>query len=217
MELCQLSPLYVKELIHYNKTLIQKNRLLKEINFHKDWEEMLDIYDMQLEQFGRKVRDERALFTEELNEIIDEIHSELTGGKEKLRLVYEPCEIRSLRNEELRQRASLSGPHRDDMAFYVNDIDLRKFGSQGQQRTAALSLKLSEIELVKKKTGDCPILLLDDVLSELDTGRQNNLLKAIKNIQTIITCTGIEEYLSSSFNVAKTMHVKEGRVTDAEE
>ena len=88
------------------------------------------------------------------------------------------------------------GPHRDDFSFVVNGVDIRKYGSQGQQRTAALSLKLSEIELVKKVTGDNPVLLLDDVLSELDSNRQNYLLNNIGNIQTIITCTGLDEFIN---------------------
>ena len=104
------------------------------------------------------------------------------------------------------------GPHRDDFSFIVDGIDIRKFGSQGQQRTAALSLKLSEIELVKKITKDTPILLLDDVLSELDSNRQNYLLNSIGDIQTIITCTGLEEFVNNRFEVNKIFKVSEGTV-----
>ena len=94
------------------------------------------------------------------------------------------------------------------------NIDIRKFGSQGQQRTAALSLKLSEIELVKRVTGDKPILLLDDVLSELDKHRQNYLLDSIDDIQTLITCTGVEEFVNHRFSINKIYHVHDGHVAE---
>ena len=105
------------------------------------------------------------------------------------------------------------GPHRDDLCFLSGDLDIRKFGSQGQQRTAALSLKLAEIELVKRIIGDTPILLLDDVLSELDRNRQNYLLDSIHDIQTIITCTGLEEFIDSRLTLDRVFRVKEGTVT----
>ena len=95
----------------------------------------------------------------------------------------------------------------------VKDIDIRKFGSQGQQRTAALTLKLSEIELVKKMIKDTPVLLLDDVLSELDSSRQNYLLNSIHDIQTLITCTGLDEFINNRFHINKIFHVEEGTVT----
>ena len=104
------------------------------------------------------------------------------------------------------------GPHRDDINFMIKDIDIRKYGSQGQQRTAALSLKLSEIELVEKIMKDKPILLLDDVLSELDSNRQNYLLNSINDTQTLITCTGLDEFVNNRFSIDKIYRVKEGTV-----
>ena len=104
------------------------------------------------------------------------------------------------------------GPHRDDIRFMVNDVDIRKFGSQGQQRTAALSLKLSEIELVKKSIKDTPVLLLDDVLSELDSNRQNYLLNSIGDVQTIITCTGLDEFVKNRFEINKVFKVVNGNI-----
>ena len=104
------------------------------------------------------------------------------------------------------------GPHRDDICFQVGNLDIRKFGSQGQQRTAALSLKLSEIELVKLLIKDTPILLLDDVLSELDKNRQHALLDSIENIQTIVTCTGVDDFVNRRFAVNKVFYVKNGHV-----
>ena len=115
----------------------------------------------------------------------------------------------------MRMKMTSAGPHRDDLCFMVNGIDIRKFGSQGQQRTAALSLKLSEIELVKEELNDTPILLLDDVLSELDKHRQNYLLDSIDNIQTIITCTGLDEFVNHRFSINKIFHIKNGHAVNA--
>ena len=155
-----------------------------------------------------------------MNEIIREIHYKISGGKENLILSYEPSiddiffedELLKARNKDLKLCQTTVGPHRDDMLFSIDNVDIRKYGSQGQQRTAALSLKLSEIELVKKVTGDNPVLLLDDVLSELDSNRQNYLLNNIGNIQTIITCTGLDEFINNRFSIDKIFKVTNGRI-----
>ena len=162
----------------------------------------------------------RASFIEELNEIIYGIHFHLSGNKETLTVKYEPNTaetdlekaLKKNRPQELRQKMTLTGPHRDDLNFIINETDIRKFGSQGQQRTAALSLKLAEIELVKKTVKDYPVLLLDDVLSELDKKRQEHLLSEIRHIQTIITCTGLDEFVSSKFQMNKTFKIVNGAV-----
>ena len=120
--------------------------------------------------------------------------------------------LRKNRERDIRFKSTSAGAHRDDLCFRVGDLDIRKFGSQGQQRTAALSLKLSEIELVKKMTNDTPILLLDDVLSELDSSRQNYLLNSIGNIQTIITCTGLDEFINNRFEINKVFKVTSGTI-----
>ena len=141
--------------------------------------------------------------------------------KEELFVKYEPNElsdnlekvIRDSRDKDLKLRYTTAGPHKDDLGFYVNNIDIRKFGSQGQQRTSALSLKLSEIELVKKIINDTPVLLLDDVLSELDSSRQNHLLNSLNNIQTLITCTGVDEFVKNRFNINKTFKVINGKIS----
>lgn len=117
------------------------------------------------------------------------------------------------RAQDIRQKTSLTGPHRDDISFLINGIDIRKFGSQGQQRTTALSLKLAEIEIVKKLVRDYPILLLDDVLSELDSSRQNQLLAGIGHIQTVITCTGLDEFVNHRFPIDKVFRVTAGTVS----
>ena len=120
--------------------------------------------------------------------------------------------MKKSRFSDMKQKTTLTGPHRDDISFYVNQIDIRKYGSQGQQRTAALSLKLAEIELVKKIVKDYPILLLDDVLSELDSGRQQHLLSCISHIQTLITCTGLDDFISHNFQIDKIFRVVSGTI-----
>ena len=220
LELCQLNKLYVHSLVQYNKSLLQRNKILKELSFRPEYEEMLDIWDMQLVSYGREIIRYRENFIGRLNELIEKIHFNLSGEKEKLVLKYEPNveidqyekTLKKNRFQDMKQKTTLTGPHRDDIIFYVNDIDIRKFGSQGQQRTAALSLKLAEIELVKKTVKDYPILLLDDVLSELDGSRQEHLLLEIKHIQTIITCTGLEDFISHSFQIDKIYKVINGTV-----
>ena len=118
------------------------------------------------------------------------------------------------RNKDISSGTTTAGPHRDDLRFKVGGIDIRKFGSQGQQRTAALSLKLSEIRLIEQVTGEKPILLLDDVLSELDAGRQSWLLESIQDIQTLISCTGLDDFVNSRISLDKVFRVTEGRVQE---
>ena len=222
MELCQLDSFYLYNLNHYNKIVNQRNKLLKDMYFHPELKDTLSIWDSQLVSFGSKIIERRRLFSDQLNEIIQDIHTKLSGGKENIHIQYEPdVEIedfeRNLRvnqDKDIKLKQTSVGPHRDDFSFLNGDIDLRKFGSQGQQRTAALSLKLSEIELVKKISKDTPILLLDDVLSELDSSRQNYLLNSIGDIQTIITCTGLEEFVNNRFEINKVYKVTDGVVTN---
>ena len=221
MELCQLDSFYLYNLNHYNKIINQRNKLLKDMYMNPDLKETLNIWDMQLVSFGSKVIERRRLFVDQLNEIIYEIHKKLSGGKEELLIKYDPDveidefekKLKFSQDRDIKAKMTSVGPHRDDFSFLVGDIDIRKYGSQGQQRTAALSLKLSEIELVKKIAKDTPVLLLDDVLSELDSNRQNYLLNSIGGIQTIITCTGLEEFVNNRFEINKVFQVHEGSVT----
>lgn len=220
LELCQLNKLYVYALVQYNKVIAQRNRLLKELMFKPEYEETLDIWDMQLIQYGKEIIGYRQEFVNQLNNMITDIHKKLSGNREELILVYEPNteadklkdQIKKSRSQDLRQRTTLVGPHRDDVSFVINQIDIRRFGSQGQQRTAALSLKLAEIELVKQLVHDYPILLLDDVLSELDSSRQNHLLSGINHIQTVITCTGLDDLVNHRFKIDKIFRVINGTV-----
>ena len=220
MELCQLDGVYLYNLNHYNKIINQRNRLLKDMYLNQGLKETLAVWDMQLVSFGTKIIERRALFVKQLNEIIYGIHRKLSGDKEELQICYEPDAVQeafeeklsSARDRDIRAKMTSVGPHRDDFSFLVGGVDIRKYGSQGQQRTAALSLKLAEIELVKKITGDNPILLLDDVLSELDSNRQNYLLNSIGEIQTIITCTGLEEFVHHRFEINRVYKVADGNV-----
>ena len=220
LELCQLDKLYLTDLAGYNHVLNQRNKLLKDMYKQPDLGATLDVWDMQLVNYGRKIIGKRREFVESLNEIIKEIHRNLTGGIENIEVIYEPSvESEALeeslfrnRDRDLRMKMTSSGPHRDDLMVAVNGIDIRKYGSQGQQRTAALSLKLSEIYLVEKIIHDKPVLLLDDVLSELDSSRQNYLLESIHDIQTMITCTGLDDFVSHQFTINKVFHVVAGHV-----
>lgn len=220
LELCQLDNFYLYNLNHYNKIINQRNKLLKDMYFNPGLRETLNIWDSQLVSFGSKIIERRELFAKQLCEIIGDIHKKLSGGKEELIIQYEPDvsiedfekKMKENQEKDIRSKMTSTGPHRDDFSFIVNGIDIRKYGSQGQQRTAALSLKLSEIELVKKMTKDTPVLLLDDVLSELDSNRQNYLLNSIGDIQTIITCTGLDEFVNNRFEINRIFKVNSGIV-----
>ncbi len=221
MEICQIDKVYFHDLSQYNKIINQRNNLLKQISSDSSLMGTLDIWDEQLVEYGTKIIRRRKSHIEELNEVITPIHDKLSGGREVLTLQYEAnslaedlgLKLAMNRERDLYQKITSVGPHRDDVEFDIGDIDIRKYGSQGQQRTAALSLKLAEIELVKKATKDFPILLLDDVLSELDRNRQHYLLDSIEDIQTIITCTGLEEFIQERIQVNQVYKVTNGTVS----
>lgn len=218
MELCQLNPLYVHSLIQYNRAIMQRNQLLKDSGIYPETETLLDTWDEQLVHFGKEIIREREKFIRELAGIVAGIHERLSGGREKMDVRYEPnsraedlaLDLLSGRQRDIRMKTTCTGPHRDDISFFVNEVDIRRYGSQGQQRTAALALKLAEIEMVKKITGEEPVLLLDDVLSELDAGRQDHLLLAIRHTQTLITCTGLDEFISRNFRINRVFRVNDG-------
>ncbi len=220
MELCQLQRPYTFDLISYNKILSQKNTLLKNFEQINGAEDILNIYNEQLSDFGSRIITKRQEFIEDINNIVREVHRNISSGKEELSLSYESSvktsdmasELEKNKDREKRQRMSLIGPHRDDISFMLNGVDLRHFGSQGQQRTAALSLKLSEIRLIESLVHDEPILLLDDVLSELDRGRQNMLLNSINGVQTFLTCTGLDDFIDNRFHIDKIFKVAFGEI-----
>lgn len=220
LELCQLDTIYLTDLANYNHIVNQRNKLLKDMSVNSRLKDTLDVWDMQMVHYGKAIIEKRKYFVEELNEIVFDIHRNLTGGIEQIEVVYEPNTqsdnfdeiLFQNRKRDFRMKMTSTGPHRDDLCVLVNGIDIRKYGSQGQQRTAALSLKLSEIYLVKRRIKDTPVLLLDDVLSELDSSRQTYLLDSIHDIQTMITCTGLDDFISHQFQINKVFHVIKGAV-----
>lgn len=224
-EICQLDKIYLSNLTRYNKILMQRNRLLKDMQHQPQLMETLPVWDMQLVEYGKRLIRRRRQFVEELSEIVTGIHRNISGKREELVLRYEPNidaefledELNRVREKDRKYAQTSVGPHRDDISFFIRGVDIRKFGSQGQQRTSALSLKLSEIELVRQTIHDTPVLLLDDVLSELDSNRQNYLLNSIHDIQTMITCTGLDEFVRNRFQIDKVFHVIDGHVSETTE
>ena len=224
-EICQLDKIYLSDLTRYNKILMQRNRLLKDMQHQPQLMETLPVWDMQLVEYGKRLIRRRRQFVEELSEIVTGIHRNISGKREELVLRYEPNidaefledELNRVREKDRKYAQTSVGPHRDDISFFIRGVDIRKFGSQGQQRTSALSLKLSEIELVRQTIHDTPVLLLDDVLSELDSNRQNYLLNSIHAIQTMITCTGLDEFVRNRFQIDKVFHVIDGHVSETTE
>lgn len=203
IELCKLNKKYYYNLVQYNKVLEERNSALKK------WRQMnsdiLDIYDDQIAGYGSYIISERQKFIEMLNQKGQGIHRDITSGREEIRFKYITCGAGDIRKSLLENRerdferkTTSVGPHRDDFDISINGIDTRSYGSQGQQRTSVLTIKFATIEIIREMTGEYPVLLLDDVLSELDINRQRYILNSINSIQTIITCTGIsdiKEYL----------------------
>jgi len=229
-ELSHISPKYCHQLIDYSRLLKQRNQLLKD-NFSNPLPyESVEIWDEQLAEKGTHIILSRNTFIKKLDTLSRLMHRRLTNGKEDLEINY-ICNIKTQNlqdydtiykefkkllkkqfNSDSRRGFTSVGPHRDDIGLFIDKIDIRHFGSQGQQRTAALSMKLSEIEIVKGETGENPILLLDDVMSELDPSRQNDLIRSLRHIQTIITVTEINSLIDQYLDHARIYHVAEGTV-----
>lgn len=218
LELCQISPIYYYHLKHYYLILKQRNNLLKMIKKNEEFKDQLEAWDIQLIQHGKNIITQRQKFINELNPYFKNKHNEIAGSNEVSHMIYEKnVDEEDFEKKLIRQIAyditmgsTSVGPHKDDISFEINNVDIRKYGSQGQQRTAALSLKLSEIEYIKSNGEDTPILLLDDVLSELDEQRQKHLFNHIKDIQTIITCTGIEDFINANVEIENMIYIKNG-------
>jgi len=202
MEICQLSPVYYGDLREYHRALKQRNALLKILQKDAPGQDSLSVWDQQLANYGKRIMKLRSNFIRKINEIAQEIHFNITQGAETLELTYAPSitgdyleTLTKSHRRDMAQATTTAGVHKDDVNFSINGISARFFGSQGQQRTAALSVKLAEIEIIKQSAKETPVLLLDDVLSELDGSRQHFLLKQITNLQTLVTCTGLEDIL----------------------
>lgn len=224
IELCKLSKKYYFNLVQYNKVLDERNTMLRKWNEQNS--NIFQVYDEQLSKYGGFIIKLRDQYIKNLSEKGKVIHSEITTGNEIIEFKY----ITSVKNidkseEELleilinnrkkdfdKKNTSL-GPHRDDFDIKINGIDTRSFGSQGQQRTSVLTIKFASLEIIKNITGEYPVLLLDDVLSELDVNRQKYILSSINNIQTFITCTGVGDIKKYLKDEAQLFLVKNGIVS----
>ena len=209
----QLRPNYMHLLSLYSKTMEQRNNYLKQIKLENKDENLLDIWDEKLIDYGMKIYEYRKEFIEKLQNKIENIHKEITDEKEEIEIKYFSDattrqnfinELKSRRKLDIIKGFTTKGIHRDDFVIYINKKEVGIFGSQGQNRTAMLSLKLSELQVIYDDIGEYPILLLDDFMSELDCKRRENFLNHIKNIQVIITCTEkitLEKLNYFSYNV----------------
>ena len=231
MGISQVTPAYVYHLSRYYKVLAQRNNLLKNIRYMKDADSLLDVLNEQLVTAGVAVLLKRCQFIRKIESWAQQVQAEMTNHQERLQLTYRTfidgieekdatmlqeeyfAQLRNRAEKERERGTTLIGPHRDDIVFTVNGIDVQTFGSQGQQRTTALSLKLAEIELVFEEIGEYPILLLDDVLSELDVSRQTHLISSIQDkVQTFVTTTHTDGIDERTLRQADVFNVEHGKV-----
>jgi DNA replication and repair protein RecF len=229
--LSQLKPSYFYDLQQYAKILYQRNTLLKNIVVNKELENTLDVWDRHLVRTGSRIMTIRSGFIKKLDEIAAVRHAKLTNNEEVLKLKYNPSfelgnilntqEIEEIftktlekcRKREIMKGTSMYGPHRDDIDIILNGESTKIYGSQGQQRTSVLSMKLAEIDLMKEESGDSPVLLLDDVLSELDDKRKEYLIENINGLQTFITCTDKRFFQRNTENDAL-FYVENGNIAN---
>ena len=237
MEFGQMSPKYLYNLAQYRNVLKQRNQYLKQLQFNDKADPiLLDVFTEQLIEFGSEIIYQRINFLKKLEKWAQIIHNEISQGRETLTFKYvTPIDDNHLdtqanikqqldnlfashRPKELKQGKTLLGPHRDDVSFLVNEKPVAAFGSQGQQRTTALSVKLAEIDLMKEETGEYPVLLLDDVLSELDDNRQTHLLKAIEDkVQTFITTTSLSGISQKLIKQPQIFEISQGKLESSKE
>lgn len=224
MQLSQLRPAYFYALQREVRTLNQRNALLREIAKNPSLASTLDLWDEQLAQCGAEIAAHRREAIEKLSGYAASAHASLTDGREELRLWYVSqaaeaenikeallARMRAARSEDLRRMTTTVGVHRDDIGIAIGGKDARMFASQGQQRSAVLSLKLAQLELAWKERGEAPILMLDDVMSELDPGRRRQLIERIDRVQTFVTCTDISDLAGARQGAI--YHVENGRLS----
>lgn len=232
MELGQMSPVYLHHLVEYQHILKSRNVYLKQLSMRKASDfTFLEVLTEQMAIHGASILAERFLFVEQLQKWAQQIHQEISKQKEILKVEYHTSvpldnptdkemnyknlmeSYKNNRERELEQRTTVTGPHRDDLKFFVNDRNVQTYGSQGQQRTTALSVKLAEINLMQEITGEYPVLLLDDVLSELDDSRQTHLLRAIQNkVQTFLTTTSLDGIEQNLIETPRVFNIDQGQV-----
>ena len=225
--LCQKKPAYAKLLSQYSRTLAQRNTLLKDISYHSELLETLEIWDEKLSRLGAAITIERKRYIERLSEAAGEIYDGISQGREKFSARYESSlvidgadealyweQLFSLlqkgRKEDLNAGFTTKGPHRDDLLVTIQEKSAREYGSQGQQRSCVLALKLAEASLLAEALGERPVILLDDVMSELDASRQDYLLNKIQGWQVFITCCDPNSILGLS--QGKTFYVENGEI-----
>jgi DNA replication and repair protein RecF len=224
-EICQIKPLYYKNLSRYKKVVAQRNYLLKKENAD---EEMLRVWDENMVFYGAFLMAERKSFVKKLSAASKKIHQEITGGKEEIDVVYESnvelkedAEIQReefrkkllrSRENDLKRKQTTSGPHKDDLKIFIGDMDIKIFGSQGQQKTAALSMKLAELKIIKDETEEDAIILMDDVLSELDHERQNFLLDAFHENQIFLSAAEMGDVLTRILPHGNAYRVSDGKI-----
>lgn len=221
ISICQLNNIYYYNLKQYYNVLKQRNNLLKEIQKDESKKSMLFMWDKQLISFGSKIIDLRRKYIDKVSSFARKRHLSITGGKEELVLRYKPNV--SAENFEKKLSESIGrdiflgstqvGIHKDEIEFFINGNDTKTYGSQGQQRTAVLCAKFAQTDVVFDETGVRPVLLLDDVFSELDEKRQTYLINSICDMQTLITCTGLEKNIEKFFKNALFIYVRDGEIS----
>jgi len=226
--ICQIKPNYARILSLYNRSLSQRNALLKDISRHAELVDTLDIWDTRLIRFGMQVMEERRPYIERLKDKISGIYSGISKKREQIELIYQTSvktewndssseleeyfqkELNRQRSADIRSGFTSVGPHRDDLLLEINGMSARIYGSQGQQRSVVLSLKLAESEILTESIGEAPLILLDDVMSELDAGRQDYLLNHLHDRQVFITCCDPQSI--SLMEKGRRFLIKEGSV-----
>ena len=224
-EISKLYPGYYEDLAIYTKILLQRNTLLKEGNTDPS---LLSVWNAELIRYGVKLIMRRESFIRRLNEISSRIHREITEGKEELSIGYDANvpfdedpetieksfqeKMEAARDTDLQRGITSCGPHRDDLKVTINGIDVRRYGSQGQQRTAAIAIKLAEIQLMEEESGEKPVLILDDALSELDKSRQRYLIEALTGTQIFLTAASVSREILEHFPEKKIFEISEGKI-----
>jgi len=214
----QLNPYYIEILRNYTRAVTQRNQLIKEYRYDATVGIMLDVFEDEIAENGKKLILYRKKYIDKLNNYLPNVYRGISCGKEELETRYlcktDENELRDAlfdsRKEDMYSSVTSVGPHRDDIEFKINGFDARNYGSQGQKRSVALSLKLAEAEVIKENVGECPIFLLDDIMSELDPNRQNFILNHIEGMQTFLTCCDPDNV--KNLKAGRIFNISEGRV-----
>ena len=213
----QLYPNYIEILRNYTRAVMQRNKIIKDYRYDKTLSVMLDVFETEIVDMGNKITEYRKRYINILNKYVSKIYSGISSGKENVEIFYVSKNeildneiLKNSRQNDMFTATTSVGPHRDDIVFKINEISARNFGSQGQKRSVALSLKLAGAEVIKEISGEYPICLLDDVMSELDEGRQNYILNHIRNWQSFITCCDTSNI--KNLKAGKVINIRNGGV-----